>query len=666
MLQQQSATIAVTPPALAVEDDTLTVQVRVTNLAGHKLPTGYPEGRRMWIHLEATDALGAVFFESGAYEDSSATLVKDSQLRIYETEHGVHGQGPGFHLVLNNRIYTDTRIPPRGFRPVTGTEPLGIDYPVQPDGSLAYWDDASFDVPVPIGVQGPVQVRATLRYQTASRDYVEFLRDENTSGPDPTDRNYPAAPDRGTKMHGFWMTYGKSAPVDMVSDQVAVPVTVAPPNVSTLEAVSGHNRVALSWDLPVEAAGVKILRRGWGGYPDYGSAPAGLPEPLIHEKLSQALASGWTVVYDGPGTSFEDGAFDDGSRDIAFYAAYAYDASGVHARMTPEAQVRAASYLVGDLADVGVPGVYDGAIDGIHDLPAFSLAYASVAGGGGWNAEADFAPTHDGTREGIPMPDDRVDFKDLLIFSLQFGRIDGVTARGLPLASVGETGPLRLSVGQPRAEGDLWRIPLHVSGASGRMRALHVELDAEFSPQALLAFEPGSVVRGATHPFFVGVDRNTDGAGADLALLGPAAVLGADGHLGDLIVRAATRPDPVREARAHGAAGEPLVLELERSGAEPPRRGSALVALAPNVPNPFNPRTRIDLRLERESEVEVAVYDLAGRRIATLARELLAAGVHPLIWTGTDDAGDAVASGVYLVRATALGDIAVRRVVLVR
>ena len=31
----------------------MVVDVKVTNLTGHKLPTGYPEGRRMWIHLMA-------------------------------------------------------------------------------------------------------------------------------------------------------------------------------------------------------------------------------------------------------------------------------------------------------------------------------------------------------------------------------------------------------------------------------------------------------------------------------------------------------------------------------------------------------------------------------------------------------------------------------------
>ena len=91
-----------------------------------------------------------------------------------------------------------------------------------------------------------------------------------------------------------------------------------------------------------------------------------------------------------------------------------------------------------------------------------------------------------------------------------------------------------------------------------------------------------------------------------------------------------------------------------------------MVALSPNVPNPFNPRTRIDLSLEREGDVVVGVYDLAGRHIATLLRGVMSAGTHSLIWDGMDDSRSPVASGVYLVRAHAHGQQAVRRVVLVR
>lgn len=77
--------------------------------------------------------------------------------------------------------------------------------------------------------------------------------------------------------------------------------------------------------------------------------------------------------------------------------------------------------------------------------------------------------------------------------------------------------------------------------------------------------------------------------------------------------------------------------------------GSALagVSLRQNYPNPFNPLTTIDFRLERPDHVTVAVYDLAGRLVATLHQGELAAGDHRLTWNGRSADGAAVPSGRY-------------------
>ena len=226
LLQNQSATIELLTPPVANAGLDLAFEVRVTNLTGHKLPTAYPEGRRMWLHVEVEAADGTPVFESGTYDVPTAELVEDAQLRVYETVHGIHGAPPqpSFHLVLNDRILKDTRIPPRGFVPDIDTQPIGRDYPVQPGGELAHWDDAPYVHPVPSGIAGPLTVRATLRYQTTSKEYVEFLRDENVSGPDPKDPNYPTAPSRGQKIYDYWSSYGQSAPIDVASAEVEIPV----------------------------------------------------------------------------------------------------------------------------------------------------------------------------------------------------------------------------------------------------------------------------------------------------------------------------------------------------------------------------------------------------------------------------------------------------------
>jgi len=71
------------------------------------------------------------------------------------------------------------------------------------------------------------------------------------------------------------------------------------------------------------------------------------------------------------------------------------------------------------------------------------------------------------------------------------------------------------------------------------------------------------------------------------------------------------------------------------------------VELRQNVPNPFNPVTRIDFNLKHEDTVDLAVYDVAGRRVATLLSGRLGAGLHHVTWDGRADNGVPAASGVY-------------------
>lgn len=67
-------------------------------------------------------------------------------------------------------------------------------------------------------------------------------------------------------------------------------------------------------------------------------------------------------------------------------------------------------------------------------------------------------------------------------------------------------------------------------------------------------------------------------------------------------------------------------------------------------PNPFNPQTTVEFELARAGRVDLAIYDLSGRRVATLVRETLPAGRSREVWRGQDDAGRPVASGMYFVR----------------
>jgi hypothetical protein len=260
LLQNQSANVTVRAPFRANAGETIDVDVKVTNITGHKLPTGYPEGRRMWLHVLAMDALGETLYESGRYDGATATLVEDADIKVYETIHGTHSGGPGFHLVLNDRIFKDNRIPPAGFRPDESTAPVGAVFETLPDGSLANWDETTYAVTIPADAPSPVTLSASLYYQTTSREYIEFLRDENTTGPDPQDPD-PGADDRGTKMHGYWEANDRCPPILMESvvrqvrlgSPVLVSEVVPEPNAPTIKSVSRNpfrERTSLEYWVP--------------------------------------------------------------------------------------------------------------------------------------------------------------------------------------------------------------------------------------------------------------------------------------------------------------------------------------------------------------------------------------------------------------------------------
>jgi hypothetical protein len=80
------------------------------------------------------------------------------------------------------------------------------------------------------------------------------------------------------------------------------------------------------------------------------------------------------------------------------------------------------------------------------------------------------------------------------------------------------------------------------------------------------------------------------------------------------------------------------------------RNGRAGCVLGQNYPNPFNPETQIAYRVAIAGEVELAVYDVAGRRVTTLVSERQAPGVYRVGWHGLNAHGEPVASGVYFCR----------------
>lgn len=188
--------------------------VRVTNQTGHKLPTGYPEGRRMWLNVQFFNQANQLIGERGAYDGTTATLTT-ADTKVYQEQLAIDPNvaaatglpvGIGFHFAANNVVAFDNRIPPRGFTTAgfaaVQAAPVGYSYP---DGQ--YWDDTSFAIPA-----GSVRADVRLYYQSTSREYIEFLRDTNFTNSD------------GQTAYDQWVAAGKSSPVEMDLQTLAVSV----------------------------------------------------------------------------------------------------------------------------------------------------------------------------------------------------------------------------------------------------------------------------------------------------------------------------------------------------------------------------------------------------------------------------------------------------------
>jgi hypothetical protein len=88
--------------------------------------------------------------------------------------------------------------------------------------------------------------------------------------------------------------------------------------------------------------------------------------------------------------------------------------------------------------------------------------------------------------------------------------------------------------------------------------------------------------------------------------------------------------------------------------------------LSQNYPNPFNSQTSIEYSLGGFCHVEIAVFNLVGRKVRMLANEEKQAGDHLVSWDGIDDSGSKAPSGIYFYRLRAAGVSITKKMILLK
>ena len=248
--------------AISVNGDT----VKVVNLTSHKLISGYPEGRRMWLNIQWFDGNGAPLREDGAYGPLDVEIdvdrdgvnealtvrtlldLHDPNTRMYEV-HGaitkewastliaVNAQKysdlvvgfdrlsslptstltdvansaadpyqQSFHFVLNNHVASDTRIPPYGFNFDEAQKRNALPVPADQYGNPGSGGEYNYWDEVALNPPaGAATADIRLMYQPTSWEYVQFLHLANTT-------NNPQLRDTGQDYLDAWLKNGMAEP----------------------------------------------------------------------------------------------------------------------------------------------------------------------------------------------------------------------------------------------------------------------------------------------------------------------------------------------------------------------------------------------------------------------------------------------------------------------
>ena len=291
--------------SLGVSANTL----KVTNLTGHKLISGYPEGRRMWLNIKWYDGSNVLLREDGKYGLLPVTTLgvpspvktilnlADPNTKIYEAHYAMTqewanqllslgypstlalsydrvtgavnytvgqlaAQAPGtyhetFHFVLNNHVAKDNRIPTYGMTYDEAAKRNALPVPAAQYGSPAaggtynYWDTITLSPPT-----GAVYATIDLLYQSTSWEYIQFLYLANNKA-----NTFLA--NEGVNLLNAWLNTGMSEPFVMASTTWGTPPApscVTPGTPQNLTAAAGRRSVILNWSAgsPAPTTGYRV------------------------------------------------------------------------------------------------------------------------------------------------------------------------------------------------------------------------------------------------------------------------------------------------------------------------------------------------------------------------------------------------------------------------
>jgi len=443
------------------------------------------------------------------------------------------------------------------------------------------------------------------------------------------------------------------SPASIPIDFTAAPATgVTATQVRQGNDADGTTKIRIEFVSPADGSSVEIYRAAYGSYPEYDGPPSPGSVPPVPPG-PRWVATGLTTspADDEPAT-----------RDFWYYTAKSADACGNVA--WSDMTSGTLNYHLGDVSNGHTPCTGDNKVL-TSDISLLGAHYGSQLSEPDDFACLDIGPTTTNYIDGRPMPDDLVDFDDLILFAINYfvspvgpslvSRADGpkpraVSAIGLAVGVLPDVGGTFDVVLRLESAGDVQAVSARINYDPAVVEPIGVSegelLSWQAGPALALSPEPGTVDAAVF--------------GRDLAIVG-------SGVLANVTFRFMAPGAPciaLGAVRARDTHNRPLVLERIRvtEVAALPKA----VELAAGYPNPFTRSTMVALALPRTAAVKLSVCDVQGRVVNTLLNGTVSAGWSRVTWGGTSASGVRAAPGVYMMRLAVEGRVITRTVLLLR
>jgi len=363
------------------------------------------------------------------------------------------------------------------------------------------------------------------------------------------------------------------------------------------------------------------------------------PSPLGWKKVAKVpMANGMEY-----GITLNNNIWSGMTRGYYYFTLYGEDSNGQMSAAPAEPFYRESiSYWPGDV-------VSDyGSIDA-SDINSLSFAWGATSANltQNWNPLCDVGPTVDRARRSRPMPDQRINIEDLMIFAMNYNNTNyNYYPRNIP-----EIQPIMITMNAINT-GEQLTLSLALDGNTGFVKGLDIPI-AYGNGLQLLSVESGEIWSEDGLMLYTNENGVVTISGASL---GADELIDGNGIVATLVFSVTGNETSLelRHMTARSRDNEEIEIVNNPTGSTDSDDAVNIVPvdsyLGKVYPNPFNPSTTLQYGLKEAGQVKISVFNARGQLVRILVNESKTAGTYQVIWDGKDNNGHIASSGIYFFR----------------